>query len=49
MRLVTILLALMPIAAPANHASEGAPATGSWHTLATEAYPKKRDDLVFVP
>ena len=48
MRLVTILLALMPIAATANQRMEGAPAARAWHTLATEAYPKKRDDLVFV-
>jgi photosystem II stability/assembly factor-like uncharacterized protein len=48
MKLVTILLALMPLAATANQEIEAAPATHSWHTLATEAYPKKRDDLVFV-
>lgn len=48
MRLAATLLAIVPIAAVANP-DAGPPAVGpAWHTLVTKAYPKKRDDLVFV-
>jgi photosystem II stability/assembly factor-like uncharacterized protein len=44
-KLLAMVLTVMPMLAAAANVPGEAP---SWHTLPTEAYPKKRDDLVFV-
>lgn len=45
--IVAALLAIVPLVALAGPQGSGATAP-TWHTLVTEAYPKKRDDIVFV-
>jgi len=48
MKLMATLLTVMPIV-PMGGPGSGTPFVApAWHTLATEPYPKKRDDLVFV-
>jgi len=48
MKLMATLLAFVPIAAIGGTGSDAPAAMPTWHTLVTEVYPKKRDDLVFV-
>jgi photosystem II stability/assembly factor-like uncharacterized protein len=47
MRVVMMLVTMLPVIAVGQSLRSAAVAP-SWQTLATESYPKKRDDLVFV-
>jgi photosystem II stability/assembly factor-like uncharacterized protein len=44
-RVVSIAILVLGVSSVATGASRAAP---QWHTLVTESYPKKRDDLVFL-
>jgi photosystem II stability/assembly factor-like uncharacterized protein len=48
MKLAATLLTIMPVVTLAAAGAAGPADAPTWHTLTTEAYPKKRDDLVFV-
>lgn len=48
MKLLAMVLTVMPMLTAAASANDAPAEAPSWRTLATEAYPKKRDDLVFV-
>jgi photosystem II stability/assembly factor-like uncharacterized protein len=48
MNLVATLLMVFPIIPVGGPGSGTPPMAPTWHTLTTEAYPKKRDDIVFL-
>jgi len=48
MKRIAMLLTIMPIVAMGGTGADTPAVAPTWHTLVTEAYPKKRDDLVFV-
>jgi photosystem II stability/assembly factor-like uncharacterized protein len=48
MKLMATLLAIVPMVAAGAPGVDASGAAPAWHTLVTEAYPKKRDDLIFV-